>query len=213
MKRCLLLVEGQTEELFVRQVLQPHMRTLGIDTVPTVITTKRVLSGPDHKGSVSDYERVDRQVRRLLGDTAATVSTMLDYYGLPRDFPGMSDRGTLSAKDHVVHIERKFGDAIANDRFIPNLMLHEFEALVFADLGRCSWVLKDAKMQHLQDARRAVSTPEDINDNPATAPSKRLRSACPGYDKSVMGPMALKANRHRAHSTRVSTLRCLADSA
>ncbi|MDV7397185.1 DUF4276 family protein, partial [Arthrospira platensis SPKY1] len=37
--------------------------------------------------------------------------------------------------------------------------------------------------------RASVSSPEEINDHPQTAPSKRLISLLKGYDKALHGPL------------------------
>lgn len=88
-KRVLVLVEGQTEEHFVKRVLAPALLLRQIDIRPTPLVTKRVKSGPSFKGGVTSFGKFDRDVRRLLGDRNALVTTMLDYNGLPGDFPGV----------------------------------------------------------------------------------------------------------------------------
>lgn len=57
---------------------------------------------------------------------------MLDFYGLPEDFPGQDSRPT-QARAAVAHLEHCASNAVGNPRFIPYLSLHEFEALLFAD--------------------------------------------------------------------------------
>ena len=49
MKKCLILVEGQTEERFVMNCLRPHLQTQGIWAIPKIITTKRVKAGPNRR--------------------------------------------------------------------------------------------------------------------------------------------------------------------
>lgn len=46
MKRVLISVEGQTEEEFIKEVLQPHLRLHNLYLEPTLVTTKVVRSGP-----------------------------------------------------------------------------------------------------------------------------------------------------------------------
>ena len=49
---------------------------------------KTVKRGPNFKGGITSFGQVERDLRRLLGDTsAALVTTMFDLYGLPDDFP------------------------------------------------------------------------------------------------------------------------------
>jgi hypothetical protein len=84
---------------------------------------------------------VKRDLQRLLADTGAErITTMLDYYGLPDDFPGLANRPSGNCYQRVEHVERAFQGDIAHPRFLPYLALHEFEALLFTDPARCDWV-------------------------------------------------------------------------
>ena len=49
MTKILILVEGQTEETFIRQTVGPHLRDRDIDVIVTIATTKHVASGSDVK--------------------------------------------------------------------------------------------------------------------------------------------------------------------
>lgn len=104
MKKVLILVEGQSEETFVKRVLSPHLLNLEVLIVPTIISTKRVKSGPSFKGGIPSYAKVRKELKRLLGDSsAALVTTMVDFYGLPGSFPGRSAvvRKYSSGESHV----------------------------------------------------------------------------------------------------------------
>ena len=50
------------------------------------------------------------------------------------------------------------------------------------------WIDNNDLLEPLRTARRSTS-PEDINDSPQTAPSKRILAAMPGYQKTVHGPL------------------------
>jgi len=194
MKRVLILVEGQTEERFVKDVLCPHLWARGIDATPKVATTKRVKRGPDFKGGVTDYQKVENDLRKLLGDTdAVSVTTFIDYYALPADFPGMSNRPTGSPHDRARYVEAAWERKIDQDRFHAYLMIHEFEALLFAKPDELSTALyQPTILPQLMSIRSSFSTPEDINDNPQTAPSKRIAQLLPGYQKTLHGPLLTK---------------------
>jgi hypothetical protein len=45
MRKVLILVEGQTEERFVKDVLQPYLWDIGVHPEPKIATTKRVKLG------------------------------------------------------------------------------------------------------------------------------------------------------------------------
>lgn len=192
-RRLHLLLEGQTEETIVRDVLDPYLNGLGWRVSYSIIKTKRPAVGAAYRGGVTSWKHVEREVRLLLRDTSLDVlSTLIDYYGFPDDAPGMADRPSGDAVARVVHVERALADAIADRRFRPHLVLHEIEAWVFAaaaELGAC---FDDDQLagRLISDARTAGG-PELVNDDPRTAPSKRLLRYCPGYVKTLDGPLAI----------------------
>jgi len=50
MTRLLMLVEGQSEEIFVKQTLTPHLADHGVFVQPIVLWTKRLGSGGGYRG-------------------------------------------------------------------------------------------------------------------------------------------------------------------
>lgn len=135
MRNALILVEGQTEERFVKDVLNRSFDGC-MWFNPTILTTKVVKDGPNFKGGVTSYGKFRNDLRGLLqGSGGGLVTTLIDYYGLPSDFPGMATRTSFrSAVERVRHIE----SAIAQDfgrpgNFVPFISLHETEAWLFVD--------------------------------------------------------------------------------
>src|SRR5262249_36587944 len=155
--------------------------------------TKRVNAGGHFKGGVTSYVRTRDEIRRLLRDTsAAMVTTMLDFYALPGDFPGQSTKPPGSCYERVAHVEAELGRDIGDVRFVPPLMLHEFEALVLVDPDACGWIYaSQSVVRQLRAIRDSFSSPEEIDEGPSTAPSKRLKSVFPGYQKTLHGPLAV----------------------
>ena len=83
MIRVHVICEGQTEEMFVNEILAAEFYPKGIYLVPALI------GKPGHKGGNLKYGRLLSDVRaRLLGDATAYCTTFFDFYGLPEDFPG-----------------------------------------------------------------------------------------------------------------------------
>jgi hypothetical protein len=191
MKRVLVLVEGQTEERFIKDMLCPHLWPRDIDLTPTLAVTKRVKDGTRFKGGITSYPKAAMDVRLLLMDTnAAAVTTFVDYYGLPPNFPGMASRPDAEPVRRAVHVETEWAVRIGNPRFHPYLMVHEFEALLFSKPKEISIALHAPKAgEDLEKIRSTFVTPEGIDDGPETAPSKRIMRCCPGYQKAVHGPM------------------------
>ncbi|MCI0395620.1 MAG: DUF4276 family protein [Chloroflexi bacterium] len=191
MKRVLILVEGLTEETFVNRVLAPHLRTRDVEPIPTLVKTKRTAAGPHFKGGLSSYGKVKNDVVRLLNDSdAAVVTTMLDFYALPRDFPGMNTLPRGNCYTRVAHLEKSFAQDIDRPAFFPYLSLHEFEALLFVDVEKIALQFTQLnRLNELVAIRQAFKSPEEIDDNPKTAPSKRLESLFPEYNKPLHGTL------------------------
>lgn len=209
MKRVLVLVEGQSEETFIRTVLNPHLEVRDVYLTPTLIRTKRVKSRPDFKGGITSYGQIRGDLLRLLHDSnATTVTTMIDFYGLPKDFPGLRTMPLGDAASRVEHLETCLGADIDSGRFLPYISLHEFEALVFAALDHCGWVFDDDEVLEALRAQRAkFVNAELVNEGAETSPSKRLRKAFPAYKKTLQGPLAIEAaglDKLRAHCPRFS---------
>ena len=77
-------------------------------------------------------------------------------------------------------------------RFVPYVMMHEFEGLLFSDTTRFAHGIGRPELSpKFQAIRDAFATPEEINDSPITAPSKRIVNLVPGYEKPLMGTLAV----------------------
>lgn len=194
MKRLHILVEGQTEETFVRTLLVPHLLERDVMTTPKLTTTKRVKAGGAFRGGVVSYAKVRQDVLDLLNDSSAeAVSTMLDYYGLPAGFPGRDRVEGRSPRERALHLERAFAEDIDNRRFLPHLSLHEFEAFLFVDPAATASVLAlgsaGGLARQLTAVRQQFEDPEQINEGPTTHPSKRIEAAWPAYNKVRHGPL------------------------
>ncbi|MCE6994571.1 DUF4276 family protein [Saccharothrix sp. S26] len=192
-RRVHLLVEGQTEEVVADAVIRPHLEGLGWVTSLSLVKTKRPAAGPSHKGGITGWAQVQRDIKLLLNDTSLDVlTTVFDYYAFPVDCPGMADRPSGDVYERVGHVERCLAAAVGDRRFRPNLVVHELEAWVFAAADELGQFLGPGLADRLRDDVRAAGGPELVNDGPATAPSKRLLDYCPGYVKTVDGPLAIQ---------------------
>lgn len=186
MTRVHVFVEGQSEETFVSEILQQHFSRIHIYLNPILVRT-----GKKGKGGISTYGKIQWQIKqKCKEDSDAYVTTMLDVYGLPKDFPGKAEALKLAnISDRVQLLETAFSEDIAQKRFIPNLLMHEFEALLFsAPFAFAEW-FGETTAQKLQEERQGFATPEHIDDNPDTAPSKRILRLCPGYQKPLHGSL------------------------
>lgn len=89
MIRVHVICEGQTEEMFVNELLVPFFQAMSIQLIPALV------GKPGHKGGNFKFERLRADVQnRLLGDATAYCTTFFGFYGLPESFPG---KGSLAA--------------------------------------------------------------------------------------------------------------------
>ncbi|NJO18071.1 MAG: DUF4276 family protein [Thioploca sp.] len=192
MNRIYVSIEGQTEETFIRELLRRHLWEHNVDLQPVIITTRRVKQGKNFKGGVLSYGKARNEVIRLLNDSqAVAVTTMYDLYHLPKDFPGQDTRPTGDGKAKALHLEKAFQNDIGSRHFHPYLQVHEFEAFLFVNPTRTANMFAEVENleKQLQTIRKKFPTPEDINDNPNTAPSKRILSLYPRYEKPLYGTL------------------------
>lgn len=197
----MVICEGVTEQRFCHMVLSPYVASwcIGIET-PLI---KR-----SHGGLVS-WEILRRDIGVCLRqDSTVIVSMLIDWYGIkPSDkFPKWIKDGKLPLYEQVRMVEeamrieveedlRKENEDLC-DRFIPNFLVHEFEALLFSNesaiLARFpAFRIKDRG--ELEGIYRKFSNPELINNSKETSPSHRLNRIVGGYSKVIDGPPLAKS--------------------
>lgn len=194
MIRVHIICEGQTEEMFVNEVLAEVFRAKGIDLYPSLV------GKPGHKGGNFKFERLLNDVEnRLLGDTTSYCTAFYDYYGLPESFPGKDKANDLlSPSEKAKHMNEvlieKLTEKLGTDavrRFIPYIQMYEFEALLFSNPETLAVSVGCERTKNrFQSIRDDFDSPEEINNSPQTTPSKRLESLCSGYDKVTAGSIA-----------------------
>jgi hypothetical protein len=193
------LVEGETEETFVNEVLSEHLRARGYNNV----SARRMGLGPRRGGIVAWSAARKDIVRHLSQDRTWLVTTMVDYYALPKSpangWPGRAAAEDLpyarraSSVEAQVHadVASEMGRNFVETRFLPFVVMHEFEGLLFSDCTRfASAIGRPDLAADLQEIRDGYITPEEINDSPTTAPSKRVEALVPGYTKPLFGTLA-----------------------
>ena len=184
MKRLYILCEGQTEGDFVSIVLAPYLHNMGIVSIPIICTTKRTPT-KKHKGGVTNFAKINKELQRLCSEHPnEMVTTMFDLYAFPYDILGL-DNIPSDIYEKVRYIENAIADNLEN-RFgnvIFNLVLHEFEGLLFSDVSAFENIADNKAVAILNSVRATVPTPEHINESPETAPSKHIKRAIPDYSK------------------------------
>ena len=200
MTRMIVLVEGQTEETFVNQVLAGDLYGFGYTSVGARMIGKA--RSRARRGGIVQWTVLRKTITDLLREDAGRfVTTMVDYYGLPQDWPGRveSSSQALPNKAYTVEsalsadIEKVMGASFDPTRFIPYVMMHEFEAMLFSDCERFSVGIGRPELSpSFQQIRDGFASPEEIDDSPNTAPSKRILDLAPDYQKRVDGIIAVQ---------------------
>lgn len=177
MKRILVYCEGPSEETFVNRIIAP------------AFYEKEIYFTASSCNGVSKYSIMKKQLQEYCRhDRTQYVTMMVDYYGLHGDVPGIHDNVSGDIYTKITHIEQAIRDDIKETNFIPNLVLHEFEALLFSQPEYFDY--RDISHQTVEQLCHIASdfaTPEHINNAPNTAPSKRILALYPAYNKILDG--------------------------
>ena len=181
MIRLAISVEGQTEEAFVKTIVADHLLMQGVEPRPILLNGRG--------GNVT--------VGRLASEMA-NLAWNFDYVTSMVDFYGFRDKGNATPKDLEQRIReeviKKITRSWDHSRVVPYVQQHEFEALLFSDVGAFAGLVyaTSTNVAELQNIRSRFSTPEDVNDSDDTAPSKRILTVMPRYNKVVDGPRIAK---------------------
>jgi len=203
MTRLLVHVEGETEEKFINEILADHLYSRNFTNV-----SARMIGNPrlrDRRGGIRSWDSVRKDIlNHLREDQECLVTTMVDYYALPEmgggAWPGRAEAKTLSYSDKPLRVEsaimddirREMGNAFDTRRFIPFIVMHEFEGLLFSDCEAFSIGIGRPELSGaFQVIRNQFANPEEINDSPITAPSKRVQGLVNDYEKPLLGTLAI----------------------
>jgi Domain of unknown function (DUF4276) len=200
--RLLNHVEGITEETFTKEILAPHLLGAGYDSVGARLVGNARLRS--RRGGTRAWSDVKRDiVRHLRSDEDAVATTMVDYYGMPatgpKAWPGRAGANDLEFARKAETVQAALlNDVVADmggnfdpQRFVPFVVMHEFEGLLFSDCdGFARAIGQERLASQFHKIRDEFETPEEINDSPHTAPSKRIELLLPHYDKSFFGNVA-----------------------
>lgn len=197
MTRVYIICEGKTEVNFVKQLLLEPFAYQGIYLSPTLLGTT------GHKGGRVQFDRLRDDLKRyLLHDKTAICTTFFDFYALPTDFPGKAEADKqIAVADKAQSVCTNLADKLAQSidslpmaRFIPYVQMHEFEALLFSDpQSFATGISQPEQANALKRIRESFASPEEINDSPLTAPSKRILALMPKYQKPIDGIIAAQS--------------------
>lgn len=203
MPRLIVLVEGETEESFVNELLNRHLGNFGWESVTARLMGKARLRRS--RGGIRGWPPVRDEIAELLRqDSGLSITTMVDYYGLPQGdprnaWPGRTEASTLRFQDQARSVEdalldevsTSMGDSFNISRFVPFIVMHEFEGLLFSDCEAFARGLYRPELEGaLNKEAAAFDSPEEINDTLEGHPSRRLLDLMPEYEKPLYGTLA-----------------------
>jgi len=188
-KRLIIIVEGFTEQEFVNRILRPYFYSKGVCDI-------LVFQIKSSKGGLNKYNHLKTDILNCIYQPNAIVTTLIDFYGLPTDFPNYEEASSLQSNyEKVAFLENSIQEDLAKsqhknfENFIPYIQLHEFEGLIFSSKESIYANFEERKINksEIEKIFEEFTNPEEINNNPNTAPSKRLLKNIPGYNKIVDG--------------------------
>lgn len=197
--RLNFIVEGQTEETFVNQVLRPHLATFSVWCSARCVMTSRK-RGIKHRGGITNYKLPRIDITTWMKEDRnpdARFTTMFDLYALPEDFPGYDEaRRLANSYERVKLLECALSEDVSDHRFIPYIQLHEFEAILLSCPRELEVQFYDHgdEIQRLIEMASAFDSSELIDDGRDTAPLKRIVGEIPEYGsrKASAGPVVVE---------------------
>ena len=199
MSDIVAIVEGPTEQTFVRDHLAAHLGGRGI------YMTARLPGRVVRRGGGGEWESVRGDILRTLRERRGRIcTTMFDFYGMPHDWPGRAEAINKPLDEKGPHVEQALlddlaayaGDDFRRELFIPYVQVHEFEALLFADVAKMAEVLTPVSHKNpvpldmrFKKILEQAGQPEAIDDSYENCPSRQIAKIVPAYRKRLYGPI------------------------
>ena len=188
MVRLYLFAEGQTEQTLANTVLKPYLAKFDVYLHKAVLIATSRKKGKVYRGGGRKYLPMKNDIQRFLKQQKGAdvfFTTMIDLYAIHADMPGRDEAEQLrhDPQRRVEAIEASFANDIGDKRFVPYIQLHEFEACLFVDVTHFGYFYEEADKQiaNLKAVAQDHESPEFIDDDPLTAPSKRIIEQFPDY--------------------------------
>lgn len=203
MKYINIIAEGSSEEVFVNDVLVKHFAAMNI-----FVSVRKIETGWDrmnNRPAKGGFGRIPKYIKfrndilnwiqsdREKADTRYT--TFVDLYAFPKDSESPYTQQIQNIVDpyqKITALEAAIGQDINHPTFIPYVQLHEFEALLLVEPDRLLTMYPDGQTG-ITGLKRDIghTNPEEINESPQTAPSKRIIQHLPDYEgqKAQVGPL------------------------
>lgn len=187
MKHLYIIVEGETELEFVNRILIPHFIAKGLHTqIQGLMIT---MKGGGH--GFNNIEHFKTTLKPLLHyENEPVITTMIDHYGINSEKKLPNYTNCVKETDiekRIFCMEQSLVNAVNSVKeyryFIPNIVRHEMETLLFAN-PKIGFELEDEAIRNEVLAICSdIPNVEDINCTPQGAPSKRLERIYANHNK------------------------------
>lgn len=179
MKKIVFIVEGDSEDEFVKRIIKPYFVSQGIPDyyIKSIIIT---MSGGGHGfNNIDHFKNTIRPVLYLKEEPI--ITSFIDHYRLnsERKLPGYDECiKEADIEDRLVKMEEKLQEEVQKIKayrfFVPYIQRHEFETLLFSDPEQGFDLEADKIKQEVIALCNSFKSIEDINSTPEGAPSVRL---------------------------------------
>ncbi len=188
MKHLYIIVEGETELEFVNRILIPFFYANGLNTYIQGIPVS--MKGGGH--GFNNIEHFKRTIRSVIlnNKNEPVITTMIDHYGINSDKKLPNYTNCIKETDvekRISCMEQSLSTVVNSIKkypyFIPNIIRHEFETLLFAN-PEVGFGLEDEEIKkEVLAICSEFPNIEDINYTPEGAPSKRLERIYANHNK------------------------------
>lgn len=142
--RLLAIVEGETEAEFVKGILEPHLVSHGFSS----IDARLIGGGAKTQASwgICGWKTAETGiVHRIQKDKTCRLTTMVEYYGLPRNgskaWSGRAEatnaefgnRAGIVENAILQAVQERLCDRYNSQHFALFARMHEFEAILYSD--------------------------------------------------------------------------------
>jgi hypothetical protein len=189
-----IIVEGQTEETFVNDILAPHFSNKLVFVHARKVETSRKQEKV-FRGGLLNYIKAKNDIIRWIKQYHTDdwyFTTMFDLYRLPSNFPDyFKARNCRDLYRRIEILEYAFTKDISHprNRFIPYIQLFEFEALILSEPNAFiyKYLNQFSNIKRLEKIANKFQNPEFINDD--MPPSKRIKEIFGDYQRIDDGPI------------------------
>ena len=178
MIRIAVVVEGRTEEEFIKKVIAPDLLGDELYVTPFDLRGRITVEKIGYEMS-NHYYHFDH------------VTSLVDLY----EFKDQRGRNKIQLENAIIQkIQGRVGKHFDDRRVTAYIQQYEFEGLLFSSPD--SFLTLPDVTEEIRDKIQAIrdgfNTPEDINDTKETSPSHRLKNLMPEYDKVLFGSQIAK---------------------